>query len=548
MAANGDESHGDEVASRRELGMTRYDLMHWSQRVRDQQAAARAVQPAPSGFSAPARQPAKPRVSRPKPPRDEDAEQLLRLCREGRLFELQACAAAGKSLSVPTHYRQTPMRVALDTGFHSLIEFLLQHEQNQSAKDDVLRQACWSGQRSVMQLALNHGASISGVSFQNVIETWDRGVAQLFLEHGADPVTNAPFARAFKSRVKAALGIFLDCKRARPDLADALQLQADMALRQSCQDEDLKWVSLLMWLGANPRAKGLATDDLDTPDALEDPEYQQSALQIACHSKEPKILKRLKPDPAIDDLRELMAAAAALITTPETIAYLVSLGADVNDKSDGGSTVLETCLRNFGWRESVWEASYPYRHSIVPASRLGKSLDALRFLLDKGARWTPDDRAIGDTRRALYRVDAEGVASVVELLSTHNACDDNAITSLIRTEKMRNLLAESGRRRANVERHAKHVAGRRTPRSESPSPAQATPARLPPSKYDRQRLYEEVWSEPTQQVAKRYGVSDVAIAKACALLDVPKPPRGYWAKKAAGQKVSNRPPLPKVEG
>ena len=43
---------------------------------------------------------------------------------------------------------------------------------------------------------------------------------------------------------------------------------------------------------------------------------------------------------------------------------------------------------------------------------------------------------------------------------------------------------------------------------------------------------------------KRYGVSDVAIAKACALLDIPKPPRGYWAKKAAGQKLPDRPALP----
>ena len=68
--------------------------------------------------------------------------------------------------------------------------------------------------------------------------------------------------------------------------------------------------------------------------------------------------------------------------------------------------------------------------------------------------------------------------------------------------------------------------------------------RLPPSRYERQRLYEEVWSEPTQQVAKRYGVSDVAIAKACALLAIPKPPRGYWAKKAAGQKLPDRPLLP----
>lgn len=529
--------------------MARYDLMHWSQRVRDQQAAARAAQPAPPVLSVPRDRPTTPRVSRPKPPRDEDAEQLLRLCREGRLFELQAWVAAGRSLSVPAHYRQTPMRVALNTGFHSLIEFLLQHEANQSAKDDLLSQACWSGQRSVMQLALSHGASIGGVPFQNVIETWDRGIAQVFLEHGADPVTNAPFARAFKSRVKAALGIFLDCKRARPDLADALQLQADMALRQSCQDEDLKWVSLLMWLGANPRAKGLATDDLDSPDALEDPEYQQSGLQIACRSKEPKILKRLKPDPAIDDLHELMAAAASLITTPETVAYLVSLGADVNDKSDGGSTVLDTCLRYFGWKETVWEPSYlTYRHSTVPVSQLGKSLDALRFLLEKGARWTPDDRAIADTRRALYRVDGEGISAVVELLRTHHACDDNILTALVRTEKMRNILADTERRRANAERHAKRVAGRGTLRPESPPPAKPTPARLPPSRYDRQRLYEEVWSEPTQQVAKRYGVSDVAIAKACALLAIPKPPRGYWAKKAAGQEVPGRPPLQKLEG
>ena len=178
------------------------------------------------------------------------------------------------------------MRVALNTGFHSLIEFLLQHESYQAAKDDVLKQACWSGPafRHAARSAVTGRASVR-VPFQDVIETWDRGIVQVFLERGADPVTNAPFARAFKARVKAALGIFLDCKRARPDLADALQEQADMALRQACQDEDLKWVSLLMWLGANPRAKGLTTEDLDSPDALDDPEYQQSALQIACREQ-----------------------------------------------------------------------------------------------------------------------------------------------------------------------------------------------------------------------------------------------------------------------
>lgn len=69
--------------------MPRYDLVHWSVRVRDQQSAyARSVAPAPVVVPPPVERPRKPRVARPKPPRDEEADDLLRLCREGRLFEL----------------------------------------------------------------------------------------------------------------------------------------------------------------------------------------------------------------------------------------------------------------------------------------------------------------------------------------------------------------------------------------------------------------------------------------------------------------------------
>ncbi len=321
--------------------MPRYDFMHWSERARERHAPA---PPVPSAPPPPATPPRAARPVRPKPPRDETAEDLLRLCREGRLFELQAWVADGKPLTVPAGYRQTPLRVALETGFHSLIAFLLQHETGQQAKDAALREAVWANRPALITLALAHGASVHAVPFQDVIETWDRPVAALFLRYGADPVTNAPFARAFKQRVKAGLGIYLDCLRARPDLGDALQAQADMALRQACQDEDLKWVSLLRWLGASPRSKGLSTDDLDD-DVAEDPDYQQSALQIACSSRKPDILRQLKPDPARDDLRELMAAAGQWTTTPETVAYLVSLGADVNDRADGGSTVLDAALR-----------------------------------------------------------------------------------------------------------------------------------------------------------------------------------------------------------
>src|SRR5687767_5240127 len=51
----------------------------------------------------------------------------------------------------------------------------------------------------------------------------------------------------------------------------------------------------------------------------------------------------------------------------------------------------------------------------------------------------------------------------------------------------------------------------------------------------RQQLYEKVWSAPTTQVAAELRISDVALAKRCKKLNVPKPPLGYWAKIAAGQ-------------
>jgi len=65
--------------------------------------------------------------------------------------------------------------------------------------------------------------------------------------------------------------------------------------------------------------------------------------------------------------------------------------------------------------------------------------------------------------------------------------------------------------------------------------------------YEREKLYEEVWKEPVLVVAKRYRVSDVALAKACRKHAVPLPPRGYWARIRAGRKAPPRPPLPPYE-
>ena len=60
---------------------------------------------------------------------------------------------------------------------------------------------------------------------------------------------------------------------------------------------------------------------------------------------------------------------------------------------------------------------------------------------------------------------------------------------------------------------------------------------------ERQRLFAMVWERPATEGAKGLGISDVALSKRCRRLQVPKPPRGYWARIASDQ-TPRRPPLP----
>jgi len=53
----------------------------------------------------------------------------------------------------------------------------------------------------------------------------------------------------------------------------------------------------------------------------------------------------------------------------------------------------------------------------------------------------------------------------------------------------------------------------------------------------KEELKTLLWEIPTQRLAEKYGVSDVAISKWAKAYKIEKPPRGYWAKKAAENKV-----------
>lgn len=65
--------------------------------------------------------------------------------------------------------------------------------------------------------------------------------------------------------------------------------------------------------------------------------------------------------------------------------------------------------------------------------------------------------------------------------------------------------------------------------------------------FEREALFKEVWETPMRTLAAKYGLSDNGLRDICHSLTIPVPPRGHWAKKAAGHAVSV-PVLPPSNG
>lgn len=62
----------------------------------------------------------------------------------------------------------------------------------------------------------------------------------------------------------------------------------------------------------------------------------------------------------------------------------------------------------------------------------------------------------------------------------------------------------------------------------------------------RRQLYDLVWKTPIDALAPKFGLSGRGLGKLCERNAIPTPPRGYWARKQAGQKVP-KPPLLEFE-
>jgi hypothetical protein len=366
----------------------------------------------------------------------EDSKTLIALCRAGRLYEVEQWIQAGRSISVAPQIKKGPLQLAIELGFHSLIELLVRNEKSQITKNQGLEYAVARRRLDLVQLLVSNGADILSIPLGDVLLTWEPTLIRYFLDNGADVVTGAPFATAFGEKIRTALRPFVEYKKTHPEHASALQEQSDRALRHFCYEGDLKWVSLLLWAGANPRTRGPNLDDR----WIDDPECHTTALQEACSKGNLEVLKKLRPDPGLDDLAALIARAAA---SQELIVYLLSFGTSPNDKPNGGSSGLDHLFWHLGFaRFDVFS-----NDRIATRGDVGETFECIRQLVEHGAIWRPEDRSsLNLVRQMLYKCEPRVTVDVVRLLASNKACEEETLEKLLNAPRMKQHLSTLGMR------------------------------------------------------------------------------------------------------
>src|SRR5439155_15626020 len=110
--------------------------------------------------------------------------------------------------------------------------------------------------------------------------------------------------------------------------------------------------------------------------------------------------------------------------------------------------------------------------------------------------WKPDDgRAINDMRRNLYDCNAEVSLEVIDTFLKHNACARESIEILLKTPTMQRHVAEV-QRKLGLLGFDVRTAEQKAQEARQKEESRKWALRALMSHYNREKIYEEIWSEP----------------------------------------------------
>jgi hypothetical protein len=376
----------------------------------------------------------------------DDIKPLIQLCKAGKLFEVQDWIQSGKPVNIQQPKKggrkKTPLEIAIDQGFHSLVQVLL--EGGSILADDrfnALEQALFKKRLDIMMLLVEHGADVQSIDMLEVFDTWDPKIMDYFIEHGADVETSYPLAAAFCEKIRTALGVFKRYKHRFP----SFQEQANIALRHHCKEGNLKWVSLMLWAGADPYAAGPDIDEIDF-----DPEDEEwmNALEYAAWSGHYDVfeLKQIKLDPNHPSADRLLGNAC-FSKDARLLALLLEKGFKPGDQADEGTGHIQRCLYGL---ESIWDRWDHSRWSNdrgptrnLDSTRAREKMKMIHMLAQNGAKWHPKDKyEIQEARRSFLKMLPDYTVEFIWIMSEYKASTQDAVKELIRTPSIKSILSE----------------------------------------------------------------------------------------------------------
>ncbi|MBS3779454.1 MAG: ankyrin repeat domain-containing protein [Desulfovermiculus sp.] len=366
----------------------------------------------------------------------DDIKPLIELCKAGKLFEVQDWIHSGKPVNIKQSQRggrkKTPLEIAIDRGFHSLVQVLL--EGGSIIADDrfnALNQALFKKRFDIIQLLVKHGADVSSVDMIDVFDTWEPKIMDYFIEHGADVETDYPLAWAFCQRIRTTLGFYKRYKHRFP----SFQTQANIALRHHCKEGNLKWVSLMIWVGANPYEPGPELYDLGFD--LEEEEWMNALDYAALYDHyEVFELKQIKLNPQ-DSRASQLLDHACFSKDARILAMFLEKGFKPGDRPDEGTELIQRCLYGL---ESFWDRGSTRN---LDSNRAREKMKMIHLLAQNGAKWLPQDKqTIKDARLKLIKMRPDYAVEFIWIMAEYKASNQDYIKELIRTPSIKAILAE----------------------------------------------------------------------------------------------------------
>ena len=360
-------------------------------------------------------------MARHRTPLPLEIKELISLIRWGHLFEVQKWIQQEKPIRLAKDgsFITSPLAAAIRTGFHSMVEVLLDALGKEVDLDDLLHAVVRLNRLDLIELLHRYGANPKSVSYDCISSSHDPALLRWFEDQGVDLETNYPLAHAFQLRCRAALGTYMRWKDRMPQLKN----QANMALRFHAAEGNLKWVCLLLWAGADPRAR---VPNLDSRFGMDD---EGTALEAAIFYGHFEVVKKLKIDPIKDDTNELLYESA-FSGNKEIVELLLELGADPTRR--GQNSPVDICIWSLA---RALDSSFPYRRDHRTITEI------LCLLASKGARWNPLERfAISGLRRALAKADPSAAIETLVQLVKSGVFTEAVFTNLVSTPRMKELL------------------------------------------------------------------------------------------------------------